>query len=145
MRIDTLFERSATQFAARTAVVCGRRHWSYEELHERSSRLARAFVSAGLRRGDRVAICLENGIEAVVSLLAAAKAGGAFLIINPQVRPERLARLLTDSGAATLVTRARSIDALEGRRLRPRLLRTLVVAGDQWPQANPDGARLVSF
>jgi hypothetical protein len=61
-----------------------------------------------------VAICLERGLEMVTALLAALKAGGAYLPLDPADPPERLAHLLADSGAAVLLAHG---GALAGRAL----------------------------
>jgi acyl-CoA synthetase (AMP-forming)/AMP-acid ligase II len=53
-------ERAAYIYPGKTAVVDGKRRYSYRELAERSWRLANALRSAGLAKGDRVATLLFN-------------------------------------------------------------------------------------
>src|SRR5436190_473472 len=55
--------------------------------------------------GDRVAICLENSIDAVVAIFGVLKAGAVFFVVNPHTRPERLASLLTDSAASAVISK----------------------------------------
>ena len=43
-------------------------------------------------------VCLERGLEMVVSLLAVLKAGGAYVPLDPAYPAERLAFMLADSG-----------------------------------------------
>jgi long-chain acyl-CoA synthetase len=105
VRVDELLERSAERTPDKTALVCGSDRVSYRQVDERSNRLACALIAAGVEPGDRVAICLENSIEAVVSLFAVLKAGGVFFFVYPQVSADRLTRLLADSGAAALIVR----------------------------------------
>jgi acyl-CoA synthetase (AMP-forming)/AMP-acid ligase II len=50
---------------------------SYESLRQQVLAMANALASAGIRRGDAVAIALPNGLPAVVSFLAATIAGTA--------------------------------------------------------------------
>src|SRR5271163_2066814 len=50
---------------------------SYDSLRKQVLSLANALASAGIRRGDAVAIALPNGLPAIVSFLAASIAGTA--------------------------------------------------------------------
>jgi len=104
MLVHQLLEASATSAPNRIALVCGERRMTYRELDVAANRLAHALCQAGLERGDRVAILLENCAEAVIAIFAALKAGGTFIAIHPGTKPERLARLLADAEPAALVT-----------------------------------------
>src|ERR1700758_5619934 len=52
-------------------------HVTYDSLRQQVLAMADALASAGIRRGDRVAIALPNGLPAIVSFLAASIAGTA--------------------------------------------------------------------
>jgi acyl-CoA synthetase (AMP-forming)/AMP-acid ligase II len=56
---------------------------------------------------DRVALCVERGLEMVVGLLAILKAGGAYVPLDPAYPHQRLAFMLEDSGAEVLLTQRR--------------------------------------
>ena len=105
MQVNELLERRARSTPAKTALVCGGEAYSYADLEDQASAFAGVLLEGGLQRGDRVAICLDNSIDAVVSLFGVLKAGGVFFIVNPQARLEYRNTLLTDSGAAAVVTR----------------------------------------
>src|SRR5207249_1036339 len=105
MGADELLGRSAARFPAKTAVVCGAERCSYEQLERRAAVFAAALRDGGIKPGDRVAICLENSIDAVVAIFGILKARAVFLVFNPHARPERLASLLADSGAATVISK----------------------------------------
>lgn len=104
MQVQEFLERSARDRPDRTALVCDARAWTYRELDTSANRLARMLLADGLARCDRVAICLENGAAAVLAIFAALKADGVFVVINPQVKSEKLSSVLTDCRAAALIT-----------------------------------------
>jgi len=103
MQLETFLENSAERFPQKTAIVCGKRRVTYAELDAAANQLAHALIDHGVCRGDRVAIHLENSVETVVSLFAALKAGGVFLVINPTTKCEKLAYILNDCRAAALI------------------------------------------
>jgi len=73
------------------------------ELDEQSNALACALQDSGFSRGDRLAIYLQNVPQWLVALLAAWKAGGMAVAVNPMNRARELTYLLQDSGAVVLV------------------------------------------
>lgn len=103
MQLEQFLEDSAIRSPETVAVVVGDRRVTYAELEAGSNRLAHALVERGLERGDRVAICLENGIEATITIFAALKAGAVFMPVHPTTKPDKLAYLLNNSRASVLV------------------------------------------
>src|SRR5437867_3888531 len=75
---------------------------SYAALREQVERLANYLQRAGISRGDRVAIVLPNGIEAVVAFLAAATAATAAPL-NPAYKSEEFRYYMADTGARALI------------------------------------------
>jgi long-chain acyl-CoA synthetase len=77
MQVESFLELSAARWPDKTALVCGGRRYSYAELETKANRLAASLIAGGVRRGDRVAIYLENAAEAVISVFAILKAGSS--------------------------------------------------------------------
>ena len=73
------------------------------ELDALSDALAVGLRDLGLADGDRVALYLQNVPQFVIAMLAAWKAGGVAVPVNPMNRQRELAGVLTDSGATVLV------------------------------------------
>ena len=145
MGVDQLLERSAQRTPDKTAVVCAGTRCSYQQLDEQANRLAHTLIDAGLQPGDRVAICLESSLNAVVAIFAVLKAGGVFVVINPQTATQQLTHVLADSGAIALIARGEQIDSL--RTMWPRLTRltTVFVAGPHQAPFVPGGTRSASL
>ena len=75
---------------------------TYDSLRRQVMAAADAFARAGIRRGDRIAIALPNGLPVIVSFLAAAIAGTAAPL-NPAYRYEEFCFYFEDTGARLLV------------------------------------------
>lgn len=76
---------------------------TFGELGAASDALAAQLVAEGFQRGDRLGLYLQNNPAFVIGLVAAWKAGGAAVSINPMNRHSELTYLLKDSGATALL------------------------------------------
>ncbi|WP_327000779.1 amino acid adenylation domain-containing protein [Dactylosporangium sp. NBC_01737] len=99
------------RFAAHTerepcavALSSGMRRMTYGELDTRANRLAHRLRALGAGREDLVGILLPRGEDMVVALLAAFKAGAAYLPLDPQHPAERIDFQLRDAGVRVVVT-----------------------------------------
>jgi amino acid adenylation domain-containing protein len=77
---------------------------SYRELDLASTRMAHALVAAGVRVEDRVAVLLPRTCAAIVAVLAVARAGAAFVCLDPGLPDERLRWIAADAGVRLYVT-----------------------------------------
>lgn len=73
------------------------------ELDAQSDALAAGLLDRGFQTGDRLAVYLQNVPQFVICMVAAWKAGGMLVSINPMSRERELTYLLGDSGAKVLV------------------------------------------
>ncbi|HEY7047263.1 MAG TPA: AMP-binding protein, partial [Jatrophihabitantaceae bacterium] len=73
------------------------------ELDELSDAFAVALTGLGVQAGDRVALYLQNVPQFVIGMLAAWKAGGIAVPVNPMNRARELDAVLRDSGTRVLV------------------------------------------
>ena len=96
------------QHAARTperiAIECSGRQWTYAELAEYATIIARRLVHEGLKPGQLVGICMERSLEMAGALLAVMMAGGAYVPLDPKHPRERLASIISDAGITLLLT-----------------------------------------
>ena len=73
-------------------------------MNARANQLARLLLGEGLRPGHLVALALPRSSRMVISVLAVAKAGAAFLPVDVDYPAERISYLLADAGPALLCT-----------------------------------------
>lgn len=111
--LPELVTRAAAAAPESPAVVMDGITLSYGELEERSSRFARSLVSHGVRRGDRVGLWLPKSPDAIVALYGAMKAGAAYVPVDPNAPPARLAYIARDCAVAGLVTTSDRAAALD--------------------------------
>ena len=77
---------------------------TYDELHERSLRVAGRFSALGLQRGDRIALYCENRQGFIDAYLAALRCGIIAVPINVLYRESELEHVLEDADVRAIVT-----------------------------------------
>lgn len=77
---------------------------TFADVNRAADALAVAMVSRGFAAGDRLAVYVQNNPAFVIGLVAAWKAGGIAVAINPMNKQRELTYMLVDSGATALLT-----------------------------------------
>ncbi|WP_189030948.1 non-ribosomal peptide synthetase [Nocardia rhizosphaerihabitans] len=86
------------------AIVDGTTRLTYRELDERSNRLARTLIQAGAGPENLVVIAIRRSAEQILAVWSVAKTGAAFVPVDPAYPVDRIAQILTDSGASLGIT-----------------------------------------
>ncbi len=102
--LHELFEAHAQQHPDLPAVVFGECTLSYRELNARANRWAHRLRTLGVGPDVMVGVCLPRSVDMVVAVLAALKAGGAYLPLDPAYPPERLRFMVEDARPGLLLT-----------------------------------------
>jgi fatty-acyl-CoA synthase len=95
--------RAAYVYPEKVAVVDRGRRYSYQQLAERSWRLANALRSAGLSKGDGVATLLFNSATMLEAHFGVPAAGGILVAINNRLASPEVGYILEHSGARFLL------------------------------------------
>lgn len=124
--VGSWLHRRRPKSGPKTALVAGERTFSYDELSERTDRLANALRRRGVARGDRVAYLGENDPAFVETFFAAGLLGAIFIPLNTRLAAPELQFQLQDSGARLVVNggqlEALAAAAVEGTGVRNRLV-----------------------
>ena len=102
--VHEMFAIQAARTPAATAVLFRDERHSYAGIDTAANRLAHVLVARGVRRGDLVGLFLERGPDLVVAMLAALKAGAAYVPADPAHPMARVSSLLDTAGVHTVVT-----------------------------------------
>ncbi|HEY6251721.1 MAG TPA: amino acid adenylation domain-containing protein, partial [Candidatus Angelobacter sp.] len=102
--VHELFEEQVERTPDVVAVAYGEEQVSYAQLNRRANRLAHYLISLGVEPDDRVAICVERGLEMVIGILGILKAGAAYVPLDPSYPAERLQFMVEDSGPVVVMT-----------------------------------------
>jgi amino acid adenylation domain-containing protein len=104
--VTRMFEAQAELTTKAIAVVCEAEVITYSDLNARANRLAHHLKQLGVGAESLVGICLPRSPGMVTAVLAILKAGGAYVPLDPAYPADRLAFMLSDSGAEVLLTQS---------------------------------------
>lgn len=124
---------AAAAHGARMAITDGEVQLTYAELDAARIQSARAFVAAGLEKGERIAIWAPNIYQWIIAAIGAQSIGGVLVPLNTRYKGSEAAFILRSSGAKMLFTvaeflGARYPDMLAEQDL-PELQRTVTLSG----------------
>ena len=88
MLLSDALARAAQERPDDNAVVFGDRLLTWSQWHERVRRLTGALASAGIGRGDRVAVLDRNHVAVLDAILAAGALGAATVVPNWRLKDE---------------------------------------------------------
>jgi long-chain acyl-CoA synthetase len=132
-----LIARYASLAGGRSGLVYADRTWSYADLDTCARALASAMTADRLA-GERVALMLPNGPEAVLAYLASFEAGAVATPLNSRYAPPEIEAVLRRARPRWIVAQADRLDQLD--RVDPQVLdgvRVLVVGGDRYEPLEP--------
>lgn len=132
------FREAAARAPERTALAYFDGRIGYAEADALSDSVAGHLAARGVRRGDRVAVMLQNTPHFVLAVLGAWKAGAVVVPLNPMYKSGEVGHVLRDSGAAALVCDGRAWTAYLRQAVRGSAVLTVLTASDRDFQTRND-------
>ncbi|KAK3917230.1 Long-chain fatty acid transport protein 4 [Frankliniella fusca] len=114
--VVSIVERHAREAPGATCFLFEDQTWTYRDVNAYSNRVARAFQRAGVRRGDVVAVVLNNRIEYICLWLGLAKLGAITALINRNLTDTPLAHSINTAKAKVVIFDEEYAAAVQGVR-----------------------------
>jgi non-ribosomal peptide synthetase component F len=135
--LHQIISETAAKNPGSVALKFGNEQFTYKQLNEKANQLAWALVAEGVKKGDKIAISVDRSADLIVGLLAIIKAGGVYVPLDPIFPINRINYMLTDSGAAVLLTAADYAGKYESKAKELLLADMIANMGNQ-PVTEPD-------
>lgn len=103
MNLGQMLKINARHFPSTTALKDRERSFTYPETNKRVNRLAHSLLGMGLKKGDKVAVLLENCIEIIEIYLAVAKTGIIIVPMNFRLVGKDIDYIVNNSDAKALI------------------------------------------
>lgn len=114
------------------ALVFQSERYTYSDILNRAAAVAEQLKQSGVKKADRVGLLFPNYPDYIASFFAVCGLGATVVPINPLLKSEEIAHILTDSQAETLIVHESSLDeALKADGLKDLLKRVFVGDGEK--------------
>ncbi|MEB3034420.1 non-ribosomal peptide synthetase [[Mycobacterium] nativiensis] len=110
--LGSLVADRAALTPAAIAVVDEHGRYSYAEINARANRIAHHLIASGIGTEDKVAVLMGRSVDLVVIALGIAKAGAAYVPVDPEYPPDRIEFILGDARAALVLRELPAPDVL---------------------------------
>ncbi len=127
MNLGQICKVNAKKYPDKTAIKDRHRSFTYPEMNERANRLSHSLLSLGLRKGDKVAVLLENCFEIIEAYLATAKTGLVIVPMNFRLVAEDIKYIVNNSDARAIIVDNEFTPLID--KIRPDLAG---IAGDRY-------------
>ncbi|MDQ4003211.1 MAG: acyl-CoA ligase (AMP-forming), exosortase A system-associated [Actinomycetota bacterium] len=111
--LHDLLDNSVERVPDGVAIVDGNTEYTYGDLDRQSNALCAALGEAGVKKGDRVGVYMEKSWEAIVAMVAASRAGAAYVNINPLFKPPQVAYIAQDCDVRVVIGDSAKLDEME--------------------------------
>ena len=130
LNIGGFLRRAAERHGDKPALIFEGQKISFRQLNTRVNRLARALLSLGARKGDKVGLLFFNSPEFVESFLAAAKIGAIVVPLNFRLVGRELSYILNHSDSRFVFLGADFSEVIRGIQGNLGPVEKYIVAGD---------------
>ena len=130
MLLHHFLENSAVGTPQKVALVHRGERLTYGEINRRANRVASLLRSQGIKRGDRVAVFLDNSIESVIALFGILKADAVFLMLSAQLKAPKLGYILDNCEAKAIVSEPSKLKGVADVVRSASCLESVIFVGD---------------
>ena len=102
--LTSLFEAQAKLVPSNIAVIFREAKMSYAELNDSANILAHHLLSMGVKKDQYIPVCLNRSPEMIITILGILKAGAAYVPVDAANPKDRIAHMVSDTGANILIT-----------------------------------------
>jgi long-chain acyl-CoA synthetase len=113
MNLVEVMKRAAEKEPGKVYMKYGKKKLTFSRFQASAAKLSAGFSALGLKKGDRVAMLLNNSIEFVVSYFAILYTGAEVVPLNTFLRNEEIIYILNDSKARLFITSSDFSEALK--------------------------------
>ena len=94
-------------------IVFDEERFTFQDIHTKAAQAANAFIDAGIKKGDRVAICMVNNPEYIISYMALTSIGAVCVLLNSWWVPDEISYGLENSQAKMLIADQKRLRGLD--------------------------------
>jgi amino acid adenylation domain-containing protein len=97
LTVPEIFHEQARAYPSAPALIARDGVVTYHDLDNRTNRVARRLIRLGVRPGDRIGLHGTRSADMVAAMIAVAKTGAAYVPLQPDLPPQRMAHMVAES------------------------------------------------
>ena len=101
------------QFPGWEFIVFNGERFTFQEIYKKAAQMGNALKDAGIQKGDRIAICMANNPEYIISYMAITSMGAICVLLNSWWVPDEVTYGLENSEAKILIADEKRLSGLE--------------------------------
>ena len=102
--IPHILEDIYIQTQDKTAIVSNSGEISFKELYKQSICLSNILSNLGVKKGDRIGVCMNKSIDQVIVILSCLYSNSIFVPVLPNLKEDNIKHIISDSGMKLLIT-----------------------------------------
>jgi len=126
MTLVSSFNKTFKNNPDKIAIEFNDKQISFSELDKNSNKIANGLIRLGLKKGDRVAQFLGNGLELVYFFLGALKAGAVVVPMNTYYKEIEVQHILNNSGAELILVNNEKLKIIENCKDKLKSLKRII-------------------
>jgi amino acid adenylation domain-containing protein len=111
--VQALLDDVAVRLSDKVAVVENEKTISFSELRDRSIAFAGILRNNGVKKGDRIGICMNKSIDQIVAIIGSLYANAVFVPVLPRLKEDNIRHIINDSGMKIMLTESSRIAEVE--------------------------------
>jgi acyl-CoA synthetase (AMP-forming)/AMP-acid ligase II len=119
MNLGQQLKMNAAKYPGTIALKDAKRSFTYLKTNRRVNQLAHSLLALGLKKGDKIAVFMENSIEIIEAYLATAKTGIVIVPINFRLVGKEVEYIVNNSDAKAFMVDSEFATMIDG--IRPQL------------------------
>jgi carnitine-CoA ligase len=128
--VGNMLEEAARKYKNRTYFIFEGREYSYAEVCNTANRVAAGFAAMGVKKGEHVAILMENSPDFIFAWFGLAKIGAIEAPFNPFHKGKILEYLINYSDAEILVISSSFIEEIAAIQDSLTTVKKVIIAGE---------------
>ena len=128
--IHALLERQAEKYGDKVFFYFNQKEYSYTQLNQMANRAAAGMQSLGIKKGDKVAIIMDNSPEFLFAWFGISKLGAIEVPLNTAHKGELLTYMLNQSDSKMVVMHAKYRDRVAAVLPATPQVKTVILVGE---------------
>jgi len=131
--LGEILARNARKYPNKNCLVIDEHRATFDQLNRRTNQLAQGLIMAGVKKGERVGLLMNNCFEIIECFMASCKLGAVSVPVNARLGASEIKYILNHSDCTVLFSHNDLLSRIEGIRKEISSIRKYIGVGPETP------------